>query len=322
MAAKKLAEPKGHRLGIDENGLGPRLGPLVVTAAWAHTDEAGAAQLRKKLPKSLRADLDDSKALVSCHDVSLGEAWARRVVEHTTGQSPNSPEALLSLLCLESEKSLKKACPRSTEAQCWTTTGQEFTATSEQLDRVDAHIATLEKRGIELRGVKSEIVCTGRLNQLKTDGIHRFAADLHCMERLILHFREAAQQPLVATCGKVGGIGKYEPFFGPLAGRLHTALEEGQARSCYYFPTLGELRFVRDADASDPLVMLASLVGKYVRELLMDRIAGFYRLALSEPELSPSGYHDPVTAQFVEQTRALRKKLAIVQDCFERRPAE
>lgn len=322
MATKKLTEPKGHRLGIDENGLGPRLGPLIVTAAWAHLDEAGAAQMRKKLPKSLRADLDDSKALVSCHDVSLGEAWARRVVAHTTGKSPLTPDELLSLLFLETENSLKKACPKSTEAQCWTTKGQEFSATSEQLERVDSHIATLEKRGIALRGAKSEIVCTGRLNQLKSGGIHRFAADLHCMERLILHFREEAGQPLVATCGKVGGIGKYEPFFGPLAGRLHTALEEGQARSCYYFPTLGELRFVRDADASDPLVMLASLIGKYVRELLMDRIAGFYRSALKEPDLAPSGYHDPVTALFVEQTAKIRKKLAIVQDCFERRPAE
>src|SRR5690606_39894767 len=60
-----------------------------------------------------------------------------------------------------------------------------------------------------------------------------------------------------------------------LQGRLHVALEEGQAQSCYRFPEVGELRFVRDADASDALVMLASLVGKYMRELLMHRVAHF-----------------------------------------------
>lgn len=323
MAARKNhPERAGQRIGIDENGLGPRLGPLVVTGAWAELDEAGAKQMGKKLPKKLREELDDSKVLVSCRNISLGEAWARRVVERTTENCPKSPAELLQVLFLESEKSQRKLCPPSTESQCWTTSGQEFTASDEQLARVDGHITTLKKHGITLRSVKSEIVCTGRLNQLKSDGVHRFAADLHCMERLILHFREAAREPLVATCGKVGGIGKYEPFFGPLAGRLHTALEEGPAKSCYYFPTLGELRFVRDADATDPLVMLASLIGKYVREILMDRIAGFYREKLDDPDLSPSGYHDPVTAKFVEQTRPLRRKLSIIQDCFQRRPAE
>ncbi len=322
MPEKKLTQPTGPRIGIDENGLGPRLGPLTVTGAWAELDEAGAQQMGRKLPQKLRDDLDDSKVLVSCHDVSLGEAWARVVVEHTTGKKPKNPAALLRLLFLEGEKSLQSACPESTKAQCWNTAGEEFSATEEQLERIASHVKTLEKRGVALRGVKSEVVCTGRLNQLKLEGIHRFAADLHCMERLILSFREDAGKPIVATCGKVGGIGKYEPFFGPLAGRLHTALEEGQAKSVYYFPTLGELRFVRDADASDPLVMLASLVGKYVREILMGRIAGYYREQLNDPDLSPSGYHDPVTARFVEQTKKARKRLSIVQDCFERRPAE
>lgn len=322
MSTKKLSQPTGARVGIDENGLGPRLGPLVVTGAWARIDESGAAQMGRKLPKKLRDELDDSKVLVSCHNVSLGEAWARKVVEHTTGECPKSPTELLRLLFLESEPSQRKDCPPTTEAQCWATATEEYSATEEQLERVDSHIQTLEKRGISLSGVKSEIVCTGRLNRLKLSGIHRFAADLHCMERLILQFRKDAGEPVVATCGKVGGIGKYEPFFGPLAGRLHTALEEGQARSCYYFPTLGELRFVRDADGSDPLVMLASLVGKYVREMLMGRIAAFYRAELGNPDLSPSGYHDPVTAKFVEVTKKARKRLSIVSDCFERRPAQ
>ncbi len=322
MPTKKLSQPVGTRIGIDENGLGPRLGPLVVTGAWARVDDSGATQMGRKLPKKLRQDLDDSKVLVSCHDFSLGEAWARKVVELTTGGSPKSPEELLRALFLEDEASQRRDCPKSTEAQCWTVDAERFSATEEQLARVHGHLNTLVNRGIVLGGVKSDIVCTGRLNRLKLGGIHRFAADLHAMERLILAFREQANEPVVATCGKVGGIGKYEPFFGPLSGRLHTALEEGQARSCYYFPTLGELRFVRDADASDPLVMLASLVGKYVREILMGRISAFYRRELDDPELFPSGYHDPVTARFVELTKKARKRLSIVGDCFERRPAQ
>lgn len=318
----KLSSPLGPRIGADENGLGPRLGPLIVTAAWANVDEAGARQLVRKLPQALRADLDDSKALLSCHNISLGEAWARAVVVRTHGVEAKTPHQLFELLSLQSRKELRRECPTSTEKQCWGLAGEKFVADEEQIERVSGHLATLEKRGVDVRGVLSDVVCTGRLNRLKAEGVHRFAADLHSMERLILEFREQAKEPITATCGKVGGIGKYEPFFGPLAGRLHTALEEGQAQSVYHFPTLGELRFVRDADAADPLVMLASLVGKYLRELLMQRIVRFYADEVPDPAVVPSGYHDPVTSAFVQHTSEARTRLKIVSDCFERRPAE
>lgn len=318
--AKDPLKQSGPRIGVDENGLGPRLGPLVVTAALAEVSEQGAAQLRRKLPKKIRADLDDSKVLVSFHDASLGEAWARAIVERM-GARPDSPQALLRHLCAESEESLMSACPKSTKPQCWHLSGEVFTASVEQLDRVRGHLETLQERGVAIQSVACDLTCTGRLNRLKENGIHRFAADLHAMERLILTLREQAKVPVLATCGKVGGIGKYEPFFGPLAGRLHTALCEGQAESSYYFPQLGTIRFVRDADASDALVMLASLVGKYVRELLMARITHFYREVMKAPDLRASGYHDPVTNRFVEESAPVRKKLKIVLDCFERRPA-
>lgn len=317
----KLSSPVGARIGADENGLGPRLGPMIVTAAWADVDEAGARQLVRKLPQALRAELDDSKALLSCHNISLGEAWARAIVMRTHGLEAKTPHQLFELLSLQSRKSLRRDCPESTEKQCWGLAGEKFVAEPEQIERVTGHLSVLEARGVNVRGVLSDVICTGRLNRLKEEGVHRFAADLHSMERLILEFREQAGRPVTATCGKVGGIGKYEPFFGPLSGRLHTALEEGQAQSVYHFPTLGELRFVRDADAADPLVMLASLVGKYIRELLMQRIVRFYEAEVPDPAVVPSGYHDPVTTAFVKYTKDARARLKIVGDCFERRPA-
>ena len=319
-SAKPKAKP-GPRLGLDENGLGPRLGPLIVTAAHATLNEQGAARFTRALPKSIRADLDDSKALVSCHNYSLAEAWARVVVRRQSGVDAPSPEALLQKLAGDSVAELLPLCPPSTSKQCWFKGGETFVSDEEQCARVEQHLHKLEQLGIHLETVRSEVICTGKLNALKQQGIHRFSADLHAMERLILRLQHDAAAPVEAVCGKVGGIGKYEPFFGPLAGRLHTALEEGQAKSSYYFPGIGMIHFVRDADASDPLVMLASLVGKYLRELLMGRIARFYRDQVEEDYQTPSGYHDPVTAQFVEQTAGYRKKLKIVQDCFERRPA-
>jgi hypothetical protein len=227
----------------------------------------------------------------------------------------------LNALCSRSIAEILPLCPKSTRAQCWSTEGEVFVSSDEQRVRVRRHLETLNEMGISIAGVRSEVVCTGKLNLLKEQGIHRFTADLHAMERLILQIGQERGGLLDAVCGKVGGIGKYEPFFGPLAGRLHLPLEEGQAKSSYHFPQLGTIHFVRDADACDPLVMMASLVGKYVRELLMGRISRFYRGHVETKYQTPSGYHDPITAQFVEQTALVRKRLKIKNDCFERRPA-
>src|SRR5690606_2680817 len=132
-------------IGIDENGLGPRLGPLVVTATWARVSDKGKRQLKRKLPERIRADLDDSKVLVSCHDVSLGEAWARALPERA-GESRTSPVRLLRDLCPESDESLRADCPPSTREQCGNARGERVTATAEQLERVRSHLAELDQR--------------------------------------------------------------------------------------------------------------------------------------------------------------------------------
>jgi ribonuclease HII len=301
-----------YRIGVDENGLGSRLGPLVVTAVLARADEQGARTLGKRLPRSLRSSLDDSKRLVSHTDVRLGEAWARVLA----APDAPTPHALFERLSLEGSEKLREPCPGEAEAMCWDGAGETFEAEPKLLARVEHHRAKLAARGIEILCVRSSVICTERLNRAKRAGRNRFVADLHAMEALVLALRKVAGADVTAVCGKVGGIGEYSRYFGPLGGWLHAILDEGQARSAYRFPGLGELAFVRDADASDALVMLASLVGKYVRELFMGRIGRHY---LPDPEAPrPSGYHDPVTARFVRKSALLRKKRQVPDICFER----
>jgi ribonuclease HII len=298
-----------YLVGIDENGLGALLGPMVVTAVAAEVDEPGRRFLARRLPKYLRQDLDDSKRLVSHNNTALGEAWARALV-----RGANTPEQLWRSLCLEDEAALEAPCPKHASAQCWTPTLAGFSADEELSARIRGHVAALEKRGVRLLGAHSSILCTKVLNLARKNGGNRFVSDLHAMERLLLHIRPKLDGELVATCGKVGGITDYSKFFGPLSGWLHAVVEVGRARSTYRFPRLGQVSFVRDADASDPLVMLASLVGKYIRELLMGKISSYY----DATDTGPSGYHDPVTRRFILDTSALRKRRKIPSGCFER----
>lgn len=324
------------RLGIDENGLGSRLGPLVVTAAYGSFagiyDEKFRARLQssanksKKLPKSAQATsrkntmVGDSKALLKHGDVSAGEAWARSLGSPYSG-SPlgdiNGPQSLVEQILSPHIDDLQKICPQSSRSQCWDDFSPHFSATDEQLGRVSEVIQTWKRLGFELLGFRSTIVCSHQLNLNREQGIGRFDSDLGAMERLIIEAQRNEAQALDAVCGKVGGIAKYGNFFQHLNADKFSILKEERAESVYQFEKIGTVRFVRDADASDPLVMVASLVGKYLRELLMGHINQFYQ---NHERSLPivSGYNDPRTNAFVEQAEPLSKKLRINPSCFQR----
>ena len=312
VSVRRPSDGPVYRVGVDENGLGARLGPLVVTAVLARVHPGGTAVVEGRLPQAVASDLDDSKRLVSHSDVRLGEAWARAVV----GSGVRTPRELFRRLSLEGERELRHPCPERAETQCWRGARESFRASEQLVDRIRSHVQVLSNLGVEIVRVRTSVVCTELLNRELAQGRGRFTVDLHAMERLILSLHAEAGTDLDAVCGKVGAIGDYPKFFGPLGGRLHVVLEQGAARSTYQFPGLGVLSFVRDADERYPLVMLASLVGKYIRELLMNRIAGYYFGSDEEP--APSGYHDPVTDRFVQRTEAARRELGVPQSCFER----
>jgi ribonuclease HII len=274
-------------VGIDENGLGPRLGPLIVTAVTAEAaDEKAAKVLLGRPGRAFGARIGDSKALVSYKDGALGQAWAR-VLGETTGVSASSPRDLVAGLALEAETSLQAQCPGAHKAQCWSSDGEVFDAPADLVANVRKDLARLERRGARVHSVRVAIVCTRRINEAAHAGTSRFQVDLHTMERLVLDARSRAPEDVVAVCGKVG---------------------------------VGRVAFVRDADEQHLLVCLASLVGKYVRDLLTARVVRHHGRELPHLPLV-SGYHDPVTARFVEDTADSRRATDFPMDCFERRAA-
>lgn len=310
--------PYRYRIGADENGLGPRLGPMLTTAVLAEVDDKGHSTVGRKARGGMQQRLGDSKVLVSHGDIDLAEAWTRVLVEQTTGTSPTTVRELVGALSLEPESALRKRCPSHVEGQCWHEEDETLAADPLLLKQVRKDVLKLASGGVRITSVRSVISCTKHLNDEVDAGRSRYAVDLHAMERLVLSLRERCDDDVLAILGKVGGYTQYERAFGPLAGRLCTTVEEKRPRSTYRFPGVGELSFVMDADASDRLVSIASLVGKYLREVLMARIVRHYRV--HSPDLpDASGYHDPVTARFVDATSLVRKKRKIPDDCFERR---
>lgn len=297
-------------IGIDENGLGPRLGPLLVTGVLARATEEGARWLRSEGAGSM-ALLDDSKKLASFHRPEVAEAWARALVPEAA-----DADTLIEKLSLMSRAELRSLCPTQAEPQCWGAKSP-FQIVPKIENEVKKDLDLLQRHGVEILSVKSMILCSERLHREQEAGHSLMTTDLHAMEHLLIALRERAGEEVDAVCGKVGALDRYLAKLGPLSGVLAGIEIESKAISRYRFAGLGTVAFTRDADGSDLLVALASLVGKYLREVLMGKIASYYK-ALDPKLHRPSGYRDPVTARFVEETALLRRLQVIPDRCFER----
>lgn len=318
-----------HYVGIDENGMGPRLGPLVVTSVLARARQVGPRRSGAKLATSkasgaLAERIGDSKKLVAFGDSALGEAWARAIAARTATAAglaasapPRTPTDLLAAVTLDPYASLQAPCPSHHVDLCWGSEGERFTADEASVAACAKDLDRLEAGGLDVLRVRVGIVCVRRLNDAVDAGLSRFDVDLHTMERLALAARADAGADIYALCGKVGGIDFYGDRFGHLGGRLRAILCEGRARSEYQIPGVGRLAFVRDADDTHLIVGLASLVGKWARDHLMRRIVRWHRARAPEaPEAS--GYHDPVSSRFIAATTLVRRQLRVDARCFER----
>lgn len=303
--------------GVDENGLGPRLGPLVATAL---TLDSGSRYARAALcERGLALGLTDSKETGGFGRMGFTESVALALVEHVWGGPIRSTDAFLSKLCAEPRPSLRAFCPdERTASQCWSIDpalpmfGGDAAHGRALLERL------VGRSKLRIVDVRSGIACAGMLNARLADGRNKLAVDLELFEHLLSGAQNRLGAPMLALCGMVGGIRDYAPRFSRFKPDSVSDLGGPRTRRAYSIRGFGEVRFEVDADARHLPVALASIVGKYVRELCMHRIGAFYQ-SLSPGLRLASGYHDPVTTGFIEATKPHRRRLAIATDCFTRR---
>jgi ribonuclease HII len=300
-------------IGVDENGLGPRLGPLVATAVMIEVDDY------KKLELSEIGRLfgiTDSKATSGFGKMRWVESVALALVERLFGQCAADIDSLLNFIALDGLDGLQGVCPSLSRAQCWSKK-VKLPAFRGQIEKGRAVLQKLDEARIAITWVRSTIACAFVLNrEVKRFG-SKFTVDLSLFERLLLAGRATTSVDIDAYCGLVGGIRKYCNYFHHFKGRRVDTIEEIPGRSAYTIDGVGRIAFELDADQYHLPVSLASMVGKYLRELLMERQNQYY--LERDPLLRRvSGYHDPVTNEFVEKSLAMRQELGISNECFER----
>jgi ribonuclease HII len=303
-------------MGVDENGLGPRLGPLLATSVTLQTPRYARADL---CDRGLALGLTDSKETGGFGRMAFTESVALALVKRAGGGLPVSADGLLDQVSPESRPRLRACCPdERTAGQCWAVDlplplfGGEAAYGEELLDRL------VGRSSLRIVDVQSRVACAGVLNAKLAAGKNKLAVDLELFEDLICAVHARHGSPLLAVCGMIGGVRDYASRLSRFEPRRVGSLPGRRGQRRYAVDGVGELRFEVDADARHLPVALASIVGKYVREICMRRIGEFYRQ--SNPELKlASGYHDPVTTRFMDATEASRRRLGIAPDCFRRR---
>lgn len=302
--------------GIDENGLGPRLGPLLTTAVTLVLDGPYDAPRMREI--GLESGLTDSKAVASTRAMTFCEGVALGLLDLAGHDSLNASQ-VFGALHLGGAGDLRAPCPdAATAALCF---GQELAlpAYGGRRDEGRARVErALASAGARLVRVRTVVACVGVLNAARNAGTNKLVMDLAAMERLALDARSRTDEdPVLAVCGMVGGMRDVPRFVRHFDATGMVTVEASRTVRSYRTREGVDLRFEVDADASHLPVALASIVGKYLRELAMRRIvSGLRAHDASLPEVS--GYHDNITARFVAGSAALRKRLRIVDACFER----
>ncbi len=186
--------------------------------------------------------------------------------------------------------------------------------------RFDEVCAAVGVGGWQVRGA---IVCPSRFNALLDEGGKKGAVLAHALTRLLRwqRHRLIGEDALTFFIDKHGGRNTY-------AAMLQHALpdgvvltgEEGMARSSYRVHGLGRevrLTFQPRADREHFCVALASMVSKYLREVLMLEFNRFWREHV--PDLKPTAGYPGDAARFLGVIRPAIEKLGLREEVLWRR---
>lgn len=304
-------------IGTDEAGYGPNLGPLTVTAtAWRVPAEVEPASLWEELSKVItNAPIRGDSRLFVADSKSV----------YSSGDGLEDLEvpvlAFLKLLSLP---------VTSIDAIGTAVAGQDFAGSYQEeiwnntpglslpRDASEDHIHEwmdqlrdeLGRQDIHLLAVRSCIMFPREFNRRTlaagSKGAVLSAATLQLVGSMVADFCESL--PTLVVCDKHGGRNRYDEIISAqFDDQFVFRLEESTQRSRY---RMGSVEFCFRTKAEELMpVALASMVSKYLREVLMHQFNQFW--AAQVPGLKPTqGY--PVDAKrFREDIAAAVEKLGV-----------
>jgi ribonuclease HII len=308
-----VSAPSVSRIGVDEAGLGPTLGPLVVgsftTRNWPDPiTNVLADAIRSPGPArdSARIEVGDSKAIhTGPHKLARLEHTVLATLAWIHGAIPKNAAALLELVCLAPDRRTDRGAPWYEDLAETLPVAADPTA----IETSAALLATLSDRaGVARPEYHADLYPVRRINrELRDELLHPGGSKNTWATAAVLRsVRHSLRPGDHALCDKAGGRRAYvEPIRRAFPGcAVEMRLEERE--QSHYTLDLPDapahIGFLMKGDSRDLHIAWASCMAKYVRELVM---RAFNRHFLARrPELRPTAGYPEDARRFIDDVRS------------------
>lgn len=307
--------------GVDEAGYGPRLGPLVSSAAAFRLpgEDPGPGELWEALSECVarpgrgargRLAVGDSKALYARGDISRLERSLLAFFAAAGLRSADPGELCAGLL--------SDNCRESLAAHPWYADRGERLPLAANENEAEEAAGRLElccaESGVEVLGVRSRLLAEGEFNRRVGRLGNKASVLLELVAELLTGLRAAAgDDSLAVYVDRLGGRTDYRPLLAAAFPQAFVWEEErGAERQAYRLdglagPTRVEFRVKADRDCFP--VALASMTSKYLREIFMRRFNAYWREI--DPQVPATSGYWVDAGRFLEATRAHRQRMEI-----------
>ncbi|MHC4884346.1 MAG: ribonuclease H family protein [Planctomycetota bacterium] len=315
--------------GIDEAGLGPTLGPLVVAATALRTpddwspptpwDALSTVVSAKAGRREGRIMVGDSKEVYSkCGTAALERGIFSFLEMIPGGQAPYTRDSLLTVLSA-------RFCEEDCEALAWYRSAPGWSCPDVSADvspeRTEGLRNSLKTHACEVAGLWALPILAPRFNARIDSGLNKSEA---VMEQTGTHLLTIAhafpEEPITITVDKQGGRDRYHPFLLSLFSEYWIdILEEGRYGSKYRIRReSGEIciRFEPKADGNAFCVALSSMIAKYLRERFMHDLNAYFIERL--PELKPTAGYPGDAPRFLEEIEGIIEEEGIAREALVR----
>lgn len=268
------------RLGVDENGLGPIMGPLIITGV--------ETEIKNNQNKKTQYNIKDSKEIFRRKQKDF--KTIEKIFFRYFRTNFKTVRDVFSKSMLKDE--IERICPIGPEKICFSNKISLPVWIKEEGDekslRNEIDLSSLGLCFGELKRTLFMIVCPNILSKYIERFGSKFSANSFFMVRLGL--KSPAEEVI---CGKSGYKKSYEREISlaiedetDKSLNLKIVMESGE-ESVYEIMNNGEtikrFHFIKDADQKFPEVALASIIGKYIREISMLSITKFIEPSSQKP---------------------------------------